>query len=240
MPKTENSLTWRATTPEKVARDKHDQLAIKYLKFENSRRKSTVTNKTSNTKRYKNILSRSITSKQNIWHRKVIKNLSQKYKLETYKDKMTKKQKKRKKPLLLKARKTRTDLTDEWIPSATETCEVDVNVLAARMTRQSIKYINDVPYYPLGVSIRHDLYMIWLMFPKIPKNKLVNLWFNPNEVLLPLRELLHNYALPSLIGQTSYSRFAGQIQARILKTSAAELIEQFWSKVVKDKNVQNK
>ena len=103
------------------------------------------------------------------------------------------------------------------------------------MTGQNIEYFNDVPYYLLGVSIRHDLYMIQLMFPKIPKNKLVNLWFNPNGVLLPLRELLHNHALPSLIGQKSYSRFADQMQARIPKIMAAELIEQFWSKVVQDK-----
>ena len=47
---------------------------------------------------------------------------------------MTKKQKKKKKSLPLKARKTRIDHTDEWIPSGTETCEVDVNVPAARMT----------------------------------------------------------------------------------------------------------
>ena len=134
---------------------------------------------------------------------------------------MTKKQKKKKKSSPLKARKTQINHTDEWIPSARETCKVDVNVPVARMTQQSIEYINDELYYSLGVSIRHDLYMIWLMYPKIPKNKLVNLWFNPNGVLLPLRELLHNYALPSLIGQTSYSRFAGQIQARILKTSGA-------------------
>ena len=63
LPKTENLLTWRATTLERLTRDKHDQLAIKYLKFENSRRKSTVTNNTSDTKRYKNILSRSTASK---------------------------------------------------------------------------------------------------------------------------------------------------------------------------------
>ena len=146
---------------------------------------------------------------------------------------MTRKQKKRKKSLPSKAQKTQTDLTNEWIPSATETCEIDVNVPAAQMTRQSIEYINDVPYYLLGVSVRHDLYMIRLMFPKILKNKSVNLWFNPNGVLLPLRELLHTHALPILIGQPSYCRFAGQIQARILKISAAELIAQFWSKVVK-------
>ena len=66
MPKTENLLTWRATTLKILTRDKYDQLAIKYLKFEKSRRKSTVTNKTSDTKRYKNILSHSIASKQNI------------------------------------------------------------------------------------------------------------------------------------------------------------------------------
>ena len=73
------------------------------------------------------------------------------------------------------------------------------------------------------------------MFPKIPKNKAVNLWFNPNGVLLPLRELLNTREqLPSLIGQKSYSRFVDQIQARIPKTLAAELIEQFWKKVVKD------
>ena len=47
-----------------LTRDKYDRLAIKYLKFEKSRRKSTVTNKTSDTKRYKNILSHSIASKQ--------------------------------------------------------------------------------------------------------------------------------------------------------------------------------
>ena len=66
MSKMENSLTWRATTLETLTRDKYDQLAIKYLKFKKSSRKSTVTNKTSNTKRYKNISSRSIASKQNI------------------------------------------------------------------------------------------------------------------------------------------------------------------------------
>ena len=148
---------------------------------------------------------------------------------------MTKKQKRKKKSLPSKARKTQINHTNEWIPSGTETFEENVNVPAARMTQQNIEYINDEPYYPLGVSIRHDLYMIWLMFPKVTKNKPVNLWFNPNGVLLPLRELLYKYALPSLIGQTSYSRFVGQIQARILKTLAAELIERFWSKVVKDK-----
>ena len=66
MPKLENSLTWRATTLKTLTCDKYDELAIKYLKFKKPRRKSTVTNKTSNTKRYKNILSRSIASKQNI------------------------------------------------------------------------------------------------------------------------------------------------------------------------------
>ena len=141
--------------------------------------------------------------------------------------------KRKKKSLPSKARKTQIDHTDEWIPSATETFEENVNVLAAWMTQQSIEYIKDEPYYPLGVSIRHDLYMIWLMFPTIPKKK-VNLWFTPNGVLLPLRDLLHTHARPSLIGQQSYSRFLNQIQARILKTSAAELIEEFWSKVVKE------
>ena len=73
------------------------------------------------------------------------------------------------------------------------------------------------------------------MFPKIPKNKAVNLWFNPNGVLLPLRELLNAHEQqPSLIGQKSYSRFVDQIQVRIPKTMAAELIEQFWGKVVQD------
>ena len=147
---------------------------------------------------------------------------------------MTRKQKKRKKPIPTKSRKTHHDHTEEWIPSAEETFEENITVPAARLTRQHIENVDNEAYYPLGVSIRLDLYIIRLMFPKIPKNKAVNLWFNPNGILLPLRELLNTHTLPSLIGQPSYSRFAGQIQARILKTSAAELIEQFWSKVVKD------
>ena len=64
MPKMENSLTWRATMLKTLTCNKYDQLAIKYLKFKKSRRKSTVTSKTSDTKRYKNILSRSIASKE--------------------------------------------------------------------------------------------------------------------------------------------------------------------------------
>ena len=111
-----------------------------------------------------------------------------------------------------------------------------VIVPAARMTRQNIEYLNYKLYYPLGVSIRHDLYMIQLMFPKIPTNKAVNLWFNPNGVLLPLRELLNAHEQqPSLIGQKSYSKFVDQIQVRIPKTMAVKLIEQFWGKVVQDK-----
>ena len=72
---------------------------------------------------------------------------------------MTRKQK-RKKKSPSKAQKTQTNLTDDWIPSAIESFEIAVNVPAARMTRQNIEYFNDKPYYPLGVSIRHDLYMI--------------------------------------------------------------------------------
>ena len=71
-----------------------------------------------------------------------------------------KRKQKRNKKLPSKAQKTQTNLTNEWIPSATETCEIAVNMPAAQMTRQNIEYFNDVPYYPLGVSIRHDLYMI--------------------------------------------------------------------------------
>ena len=73
MAKTENLLTWRATTLKILTRYKYDRLAIKYLKFKKSRRKFTVTNKTSDTKRYKNILSHSIASKQATWYEKVIK-----------------------------------------------------------------------------------------------------------------------------------------------------------------------
>ena len=56
---------------------------------------------------------------------------------------MTKKQKRKKKLLPLKARKTKTDYTDEWIPSAKETFEENVTVPAAQMTRQKIEYFND-------------------------------------------------------------------------------------------------
>ena len=64
------------------------------------------------------------------------------------------------------------------------------------------------------------------MFPKIPTNKAVNIWHNPNGVLLPLRELLNNNEQqPFFIGQKSYSRFANQIQVRIPKTEAVEQIE---------------
>ena len=112
---------------------------------------------------------------------------------------MTKRQKRKKRSLPTKASKTKIDYTDEWIPSAEETFEEIVNVPAARMTQQNIEYFNNQPYFSLGVSIRHDLYMIQLMFPTIPKKK-VNLWFTPNGVLLPLRNLLHTHAKPSLIG----------------------------------------
>ena len=71
---------------------------------------------------------------------------------------MTRKQKRKKKLSPLKARKTQTDHAKEWIPSATETYKEDITVPAARMTQQNIEYVNDKPYYPLGVSIRHDLY----------------------------------------------------------------------------------
>ena len=47
---------------------------------------------------------------------------------------MTKRQKRKKKSSPMKARKTKTDYTDEWIPSAEETFEEIVNVPAARMT----------------------------------------------------------------------------------------------------------
>ena len=72
---------------------------------------------------------------------------------------MTRKQK-RKKKSPSKVRKTQTYLTDDWIPSAIELFKITVNVPAAQMTHQNIEYFNDKPYYPLGVSIRHDLYMI--------------------------------------------------------------------------------
>ena len=72
---------------------------------------------------------------------------------------MTRKQK-RKKKLSSKARKTQTNLTDDWIPSVIESFEITVNVPAAQMTRQNIEHFNEEPYYPLGVSIRHDQYMI--------------------------------------------------------------------------------
>ena len=88
---------------------------------------------------------------------------------------MTRKQKKKKKPIPTKSRKTRHDHTEEWIPSAAETYEENITVPAARLTRQHIENVDNEAYYPLGVSIRHDLYMIRLMFPKIPKNKSVNL-----------------------------------------------------------------
>ena len=148
---------------------------------------------------------------------------------------MTRKQKRKKRssPAKAKANKTKTDYTDAWIPSAEETFEVIVNVPAARVTRQNIENFNGQKYFPLGVSIEHDLYMIRLMFPTLPKKK-VNLWHTPNGVLLPLRNLLGTNAKPALIGQSSYSRFADQIQARIPKIMAAELIEQFWSNVVRD------
>ena len=146
---------------------------------------------------------------------------------------MTRKQKRKKRSSPAKANKTKTDYTGDWIPSAEETFEVIVNVPAARVTRQNIEHFNGQQYFPLGVSIEHDLYMIRLMFPTIPKKK-VNLWHTPNGVLLPLRNLLRTNAKPALIGQSSYSRFANQIQARIPKIMAAELIEQFWSKVVRD------
>ena len=146
---------------------------------------------------------------------------------------MTRKQKRKKRSSPAKANKTKTDYTGDWIPSAQETFEVIVNVPAARVTRQNIEHFNDQKYLPLGVSIEHDLYMIRLMFPTIPKKK-VNLWHTPNGVLLPLRNLLGTNAKPALIGQSSYSRFANQIQARIPKIMAAELIEQFWGKVVRE------
>ena len=150
---------------------------------------------------------------------------------------MTKRQKKKKKSSPSKANKTKTDYTDDWIPSAEQTFEVVVTVPAARVTRQNIENFNGQKYFPLGVSIEHDLYMIRLMFPTIPK-KNVNLWHTPNGILLPLRNLLGTNAKPSLIGQSSYSRFANQIQAKIPKIMAAELIEQFWSKVVRDNSTK--
>ena len=73
MPKMEKFVDPARYNAKKLARYKHDWLAIKHSKFKKSRRKSTVTNKTSNTKRYKNILSHSIASKQTTWYKKVIK-----------------------------------------------------------------------------------------------------------------------------------------------------------------------
>ena len=72
---------------------------------------------------------------------------------------MTRKQKKKKKSPS-KAQKTPFNLSDNWIPSVIESFEITVNVPAAQMTRQNIEHFNEEPYYPLGVSIRHDQYMI--------------------------------------------------------------------------------